>query len=213
MLKGTLRGLLVGARFDDIVAIAGERNRVLGLLVSLTYDRDAVVAWRAVEALGRAAARVAERNPDVVRDHLRRLLWLLSEESGGVCWRAPEAMAEIVSRAPDRFADYVPIVVHLICEMAEEDLSHFRVGMLWAIGRLGSLAVPHVADVAPVMVACLDHADPQVRGTALWALARVGQRDVVLRSAHLRDDEGPVERYDHGEVTQTTVGALLKAIA
>jgi len=46
----------------------------------------------------------------------------MSEESGGICWRAPEAMAEITRRRPDLCADYVPIVVSLITEMAEEDL-------------------------------------------------------------------------------------------
>ena len=64
----------------------------------------------------------------------------MSEESGGICWRAPEAIAEIVRRRPRMFGDYVPIVVSPIDEMAEEDLVHFRAGILWAIGRLGSLA-------------------------------------------------------------------------
>ena len=40
--------------------------------------------------------------------------------------------------------------------MAEEDLEHFRAGVLWAIGRLGSLAGEHAADVLPAILAALD---------------------------------------------------------
>lgn len=212
MLKAKLRGLLAAGDFDAVVATAGEASRALGLLVALTYDRDPVVGWRAVEALGRAAARIAERNPDVVREHLRRLLWLLSEESGGICWRAPEAMAEIVSRSPALFSDFVPIVVHLIRETAEEDLRHFRVGMLWAIGRLGSVAAPYVADVVPALVASLDDDDAQVRGTALWTLWRVGRLALVADHQRLGEDDGVVERYEDGCLTRTTVGEILRTI-
>jgi HEAT-like repeat len=209
-VKRELRPLLADRRFDVVADLAGDRTRVLGALVPLTFDRDPLIAWRAVEGLGVAAERIAERAPEAVREHVRRLNWLITEESGGICWRAPEAMAEIVARLPDVCAAFVPIVVHLLAETAEEDLQHLRAGMLWAIGRLGPAASAHLAEVLPAMVAALEHPDPHVRGMAVWALSRVGHAHQVAALPGLADDGGSVELYEDGWLTRTTVGALTR---
>jgi len=207
MLKPELRTLLANRDLDAIAEVAGRVTRILGALVSLTFDRDPLIAWRAVEAMGVAAVRIAERDPGAVREHLRRLNWLITEESGGICWRAPEAMAEIVARLPGPYTEFVPIVGHLLVETAEEDLRHFRAGMLWAIGRLGAVASPHLADVLPAMTTALAHADPQVRGMAVWALSQVGSAN---RVGALGEDAGAVEVYEAGQLMRTTVGALVR---
>jgi hypothetical protein len=188
--------------------MAAQRTRVLGSLVSLTYDADPQIGWRAVEAMGVAASRVAEADPDQVREHLRRLLWLMSEESGGVCWRAPEAMAEIVRHAPEMFAEYIPIVVSLIENLAEEDLGHFRAGTLWAIGRLGAVAGDHVRDVIPAVTSALDDSNPQVRGMAVWCLNEVGRTELLADQPELASDEGQVDLYEDGQLVRTTVSHL-----
>jgi len=204
--------LLRQGRFDQIAELAVRKKRALGTLVSLTFELDPLIAWRAVEAIGVAAARVAEGNPDYVRNLLRRLYWLLSEESGGVCWRAPEAMAEILRRHPGAFDDYIPVVVSLIVEMAEEDLDHFRTGCLWAIGRLGPLAVEWLPPVLPKIRAALDHPDSQVRGTAVWCLGQVGQTALLTDRPELLTDEGAIELYAEGQLQQTTVCRLVRRI-
>jgi hypothetical protein len=208
-MKRTLRELLEERCFDRIAELAAGSKRVLGLLTALTFDTDPLIAWRAVEATGVAAARIADEHPEYVREHLRRLHWLLSEESGGICWRAPEAMAEIVRGRPALFADWVPIVAHLVLETAEEDLSHFRPGMLWAIGRLGHLAARE-ADVAGAVIAALDQPDPQVRGTAVWCLARLGRTAALAGRHDLRSDDGPVDLFEDGILHHTTVARVLE---
>ena len=97
-LKEDLRDLLARGRLEEIAELAVRRRRSLGSLVSLTFDRDPLVSWRAIEAMGLACDRIAEEDPECVRQHVRRLYWLITEESGGICWRAPEAMAEVVHR-------------------------------------------------------------------------------------------------------------------
>jgi HEAT repeat protein len=211
-MKRELRALLLERRFGEIAERAGATKRVLGTLVSLTFDPDPVVGWRAVEAMGVAAERIAQEDPEAVREHLRKLVWLLSEESGGICWRAPEAMAEIVSRQPVLFADFIPIVVHLIQETAEEDLGHFRAGMLWAIGRLGAVGAGEARAVLPVVLAALEHADPQVRGTAVWALGRIGRADTLAERRHLIVDDGVVALYEDGEIGRHTVAEITRRV-
>jgi hypothetical protein len=207
-MKKDLRGYLENGQFNEIADRAARRKRTLGVLVSLTYEADPLVAWRAVEAIGVAAERVADSNPDFVRGHLRRLHWLLSEESGGICLMAPPAMAEIVRRKPALFSDYGPITVHLLADMAEEDLGHFRNGILWAIGRLASVARDEIDEVITLVAASLDNRDAQVRGMTVWCLNQLGRRDLFANRSDLLSDDGPVEVYQDGRLEHTTVSAL-----
>jgi hypothetical protein len=189
--------------------MAAQRKRVLGSLVALTYDADPQIGWRAVEALAAAASRVAADDPDHVREHLRRLLWLMSEESGGVCWHAPEAMAEIVRREPEAFAEYIPIVVSLIESLAQEDLGHFKAGTLRAIGRLEAVGGDHIQDVIPAVTSALLDSDPQVRGMAVWCLNETGRAELVADRPELLSDEGPVDLYEDGRLVRTSVSQLV----
>jgi hypothetical protein len=209
-LRQTLHELLDQGRFDEIAEMATRRKRVLGSLVTLTYAADVRISWRAVEALGAAASRIAEGDPDHVRELLRRLMWLVNDESGGICWRAPEAMAEILRRQPTLYADYIPIVTLLLVNLEEEDLERFRAGILRAIGRLGALARDPFQDVAPAVVSALIDSDPQVRGMAVWCLHEVGRADLLGGRPDLIADEDPVDLYEDGTITRTTVSQLVR---
>jgi hypothetical protein len=209
-IKKVLRDLLERSHFEQIAEIASRKKRALGSLVSLTFEAQEQIAWRAVEAMGLAASRIAEEDPEFVRNHLRRLYWLLSEESGGVCWRAPESMAEIVRRRPKLFADYVPIVVSLITSMAEEDLEGFRASILWAIGRLAPVADDHLQSVLPAILSALDDSDPQVRGMAVWCLTQLRQEELLAGRPDLVGDEGPVDLYEDGHLNRTSVCDLMQ---
>ena len=209
-IKTILRELLAQGDLGTIAELAAEKRRTLAVLVSLTFDSDPQIGWRAVEALGISSQRVAVDDPEYVREHLRRLYWLISEESGGICWRAPEAMAEIVRHEPALFADYIPIIVFLILNMADEDLDHFKAGTLWAMGRLGSLAEQHIEDVRVVVAAALDDPDPQIRGTAAWCLGQLGQTAILANRPDLLSDEAPVTFYEGESLELTSVGELAR---
>ncbi len=211
-LKHTLHELLAHGQIDEIAEMACETKRILGTLVSLTYDRDPEIGWRAVEAMGAAALKIAEDDPNYVREHLRRLHWLLSEESGGVCWRAPEAMAEIVRQEPTLFADHMPIVVFLIVNLAAEDLERLRGGVLWAIGRLGPLAGDHIPSVLAAVTAALDDPDPQTRGMAVWCLGQVGEANILADRPDLLADEGTVDLYEDRQLHRTSLGHLVRRV-
>jgi len=209
-LKQTLHELLDQRRFDEIAEMAVRRRRVLGSLITLTYAADVRISCRAVEALGVAASRIAEDDPDHVRELLRRLIWLVNDESGGICWRAPEAMAEILRRLPTLYTDYIPIVTSLLVNLEEEDLERFRTGILRAIGRLGALAREHFQDIAPAVVSALIDPDPQVRGMAVWCLQEVGRADLLANRPDLIADEGFVDLYEGGMITRTSVSQLVQ---
>lgn len=208
-MKLMLRSYLINYHLEAVAALAGRQRRVLSYLVALTYDPDPRLAWRAIEAFGVAAAACADRDPEFVRGHLRRLLWLLSDESGGIGWRAPELIGEVLRRRPAQFAEFMPILASLL-DMAPEDAIRFRAGWLWAVGRVAEVAPEPMKAALPWVAPCLDDPDPQVRGLAAWCLSRLGRRDMLEVRSDLLEDDGPVTFCNAGELSMVRVRELAR---
>lgn len=207
-LKKQIRGLLQEGKLEEVAELATETKRVLGALISLTFDSDLQVVWRAIEAMGMAVERLVPSSKRYLKEHMRRLYWLITEEAGAVFWRAPECMAECCARAPGLFASHVPIAFHLLETLEEEDLEHFRPGAIWAVGRLHELAKEDMTSLLPLVIEALDRADPQARGMAVWCLGEVGHTSALKGRPDLLDDHGPVSIYRDRALITTTVASL-----
>jgi hypothetical protein len=206
---GVLRSQLSKANFPAVIENARINKRALSFLTALTYDQDKVISWRAVEAIGLSASQIAEHDPEYVRNHLRRLVWLLNDESGGIGWRAPEAMGEVLYHRPGLFAAFIPILVNLM-DMEPKDAQRFRSGWLWAMSRLARVLTVEIWSVAPRIMTCLEDKDPQVRGMAVWCFRKMEYQIPQERLDSLSMDEGTVEVYHSPNLEIFTVSDLLK---
>lgn len=164
-MKARLRGLLEAGDNAGLVALASRNRRVLSYLTALTYDGNQLVADRAVEMLGLAAGALSDTDAEFVRGHLRRLFWLLNDESGGIGWRAAEAIGEIIRSRPERFAEFIPNLVSLL-DMEAEDAARFRVSILRAIGRVAEVAPEALQGAVPLIRPLLDDPDAETRRLA-----------------------------------------------
>jgi AraC family transcriptional regulator of adaptative response/methylated-DNA-[protein]-cysteine methyltransferase len=208
-MKPQLRDLLANGHFDEIAEVAGRNRRVLGLLTSLTYDPDPLIAWRAVEASGLVSTRIAQDDPEFVRDHLRRLFWLLTDESGGIAWRAPEAIGEIIRSRPHELSSFIPMLLALL-EMEPEDLVRFQAGTLWAIGRLAEVLPDAIGPVIPQLLSTLRNPDSQIRGLAVWCLGKLRKAGRLSSDHALHAQDGPVDLYVGGQIIRTSVAELMR---
>ena len=206
MDRATVRRLLEAGDTEGLERLARVHRRTLSLLLGLTYSPDETVAWRAVEGLGVAAAAVAEEDPEFVRGILRRLLWSLNDESGGIGWKSPQALGAIVAARLDLFRDFVPLVLSLF-ELEEEA---FRPGTLWAVGQVALRDAASVQGAAPWVLACLDHPDPATRGHACWCAGCLGLAEARPRLAALAEDPAEVAFFAQGALHRRTVGALAR---
>lgn len=186
-----------------LIAYAKKDPGLFRTLISLAYDKQTVLSWRAIEALGVAAGEVAKVNPEKIRNLAQRLLWMLREESGNNPWSAPDMLGEIVRNSPEEFSDIVPI----IASFHDEEILHQ--GVLRAMVRIGEVIPDLVKEQAQLVRTYLGHHDPVVRAYALQ-LAGILRRD-DLREAiiPLLQDETEVLLYTDGEF----VPHLLRALA
>jgi len=192
--------------------LATEERRVLGSLIALTFEKDLQVVWRAIEAMGMAVEKLAPSHNGFLKEHMRRLSWLITEEAGAVFWRAPECMAECSARLPVLFKSHLSIAFHLLETLEVEDLEHFRPGAIWAIGRLAGVAKDDLPQLLPAVIEALNRPDPQARGMAVWCLGQVGEAGVLEGWPELMEDKGSVQLYRGRVVEEMSVGRLTREV-
>lgn len=144
-------------------ALARQNRKTLSLLIRMAYDKDTLAGWRAIKAIGRAARELVKTDVEFLRETIRRLLWSLSDESGGIGWAAPEALGEIVSADPERFSDIIP----LIAEVYDLEERVFRPGVVYALARIAEVAPDRVTGYQKIIISSLVDKEPLVKLYAL----------------------------------------------
>ena len=176
-------------------------------MIAALCDGDNAVKWRAVEVMGAVVARMAEKDIETARNVMRRLMWSLNDESGGIGWGAPETMAEIAARNLRIAREFA----HVIVSYAREDGNYLEYeplqrGLMWAIGRLAG-AWPELVEGAEIYVApFLESPDPAVRGQAARTLGIMKAGDYLEPLGRLVGDEKEFNLYAGGKITTLTVG-------
>ncbi len=206
-LKAEVAPALLAADLDRVAQLALKNKRVFTVLISLAYNKESLIAWRAIEAMGLAIGALSERDPGTARGIIHRLLWTVTEESGAIGWSTPEMLAEIVINSADRFRDLVPIIMSLYEEPP------FMPGVLWAMGRLAGAGVSLPAAAGAIVSAGLDSPDPAVRGMAVWAAACLGRRQMLPQISSLTTDAGQFLLYRGHELANVRVGALAREVS
>jgi len=204
-VKTQLLECLQKGDFERIAALAQDHKRILSLLTAITYEPDDLIAWRAVQAMGTAARVIAINDPEYVRVHLRRLNWLVNDESGGIGWRAPETIAEIIAQCPGQFDEFISPLFHFL-DLEQEDAIRFRPGVLWGIGRVGLPAA--TLPVLHLIWDCLKDPLAQTRGLALWCLDQTGYTGPIPDLQSLCSDQEPVLLYANEILQSSTVARL-----
>lgn len=220
-LKTHLRTLLASAewetRLDEVAALPG-KEAVGPLLTFLLPGGEA--KWRAVTALGRVVARIADAGMEDARVIMRRLMWHMNEESGNIGWGIPEAFGEILACHQGLAGEYHRILVSYARDTGMDDnyCDHppLRRGVYWAIGRLaqaGFRPSAFTATAVPALLTGLADGDLPARGTAAWALGMLSAAEALPALRALGACEAPVEHFECRRLVRCTVGELARCAA
>ena len=162
-IKRTIQQALEQNDLDAVVSLVQQHRRALSQLVRIAYDKETLAGWRAIKAIGRVARALVNTDDEFLRVTIRKLLWSLSDESGGIGWAAPEILGEIVSADPGKFCDIIP----LIAEVYEIEEQVFRPGVIYALKRIAETAPELVAHYQKIIISALTDKDPMMRIYAL----------------------------------------------
>jgi hypothetical protein len=223
---GVLSGRHLRRRIRESLASGKDLETILAELAALAprqavnplfscfYDRSARVKWRSVYIMGKTVARLAETNMESARVVMRRLMWNLNDESGGIGWGSPEAMAEIMANHRRLADEYASMLVSYVRPEANY-LEHegLQRGAIWGIGRLAQVRPELAAGAVEALRDALFSADPYHRGYAAWGLGILKDREAMPGLDRLSGDAAEIEIFRETRLITTTVGRLAQEAA
>ncbi|MBW2147403.1 MAG: HEAT repeat domain-containing protein [Deltaproteobacteria bacterium] len=184
-------------------------RRVIRSLFSFLCYNDQTTRWRSITAMGLVVAQLAERDMESARVVMRRLMWSLNDESGGIGWGAPEAMGEIMAHHEGLAKEYAHLLVSYIRQdgnFLEYEL--LQRGVAWGLGRLAQVRPCLVKDAADHIDRYLRSRDAGVRGLAAWAAGFLGAEEVGSELEGLLHDRSEVLLYMDRKLVVLSVGDL-----
>ena len=210
-LKKQLFDLLNQGDSDKALAEMGRLppRQIINPLLSFIQSGNEKVKWGSVKAIGHVVGQLADRDLEAARVIMRRLMWTLNDESGGIGWGSPEAMGEIMAIHKGLAQEYA----HILISYARQDgnyLEHegLQRGLLWGIGRLSETRPELVRESAGLFLPYLESRDAVIRGLAvrLMGLLRVKEAQPVLQT--LAEDESAIALVIENRLAATRVKDL-----
>ena len=197
-----------------------EEHGLVNPLFSALYRPEEKLRWHAVSLFGDVLGRLAKKDMEAARIVMRRFLWSLNDESGGIGWGAPEAMAEAMSQNERLCDEYLHMLISYMRPdgpLEHQDgnfleLPALQSGLLWGIGRLAESRskLLHEKGVVPDLKGYLSSEDASVRGMAVRALRLLDVEEEEIEE--LLTDESPVRLYCDGEFADVTVAKLAEPV-
>ncbi|ACV67439.1 DVU0298 family protein [Desulfohalobium retbaense] len=188
-------------------------------LFGAVLQTDPNIRWHGVTAFGLLLPRLWDDSPERARVLLRRCIWNLNEESGGIGWGMPEAMAEAMSAVPELADEFHKVFLSYIHEKEGPDnyIDHppLRRGALWGVARFAQSR----PDLASRACADLHHhlmteQDTPCMGLTCLALSQLPEcglpEHLGDRLDALQQEPQTIELYWNRTLRAVTVGELAR---
>lgn len=209
--KDELRATLAHRDHAGVRAWGAADRNPLRTLHMLLWDPQALLRWRAVEAIGLLVSDRFANETVLLREFVRKLIWSMNDESGSLCPHAPEAIAEILFHSTTLRTEFLePWLSYL-------DEEPFEVGMRAGLIRLSAAPLTRdefhlLQSTASALETSLQAPDPALRGISLSALTALSLEIPPPMQHLLRNDHAAFERYDFadGDLVTVTIAACLE---
>lgn len=159
-------------------------RKIVNPLFGLLYHDVPLIRWRAVSAMGAVVSQMARKEIESARIIMRRFMWNLNDESGGIGWGSPESLGDIMAEN-DKLAGEFGRILISYADPKGNYLEHptLQQGVLWAWGRLGRQRPEMLKPSAALLMPYLSSPDHHLQGLAAWAAAPLEERAL---NDHLR---------------------------
>jgi len=186
-------------------------RKVINPLFSFLLSTESKIKWATVTSFGAVVSHLADQDMESARVIMRRLMWQLNDESGGIGWGCPEAMGEIIACHGGLAPEYARVLISYIRKKGNF-LEHepLQQGALWGICRVAQMRPKLVGDAVPHLIPFLEARDATLRGLAIWALGLLGVREARSQIECLLNDEGEIKIYRDRKIKITRVKDLAK---
>jgi len=195
-------------------------KKLLSPLFSCLCHHEETVRWHSVSAFGYVVPAIARNNIEDGRIVMRRFLWMLNDESGGIGWGVPEAMGEVMSEHETLAREYAHMLVSYTLGDGPElyqdgnflEMPTMQQGLLWGLCRMADQHKDKLIKnrVDSNLNYYFSSAHSQVRGLACRLSGMLGLSSFKTMIATLENDHHPVRLYQAGDFLDCRVSDLAR---
>ena len=195
------------AQLDEIGRF--QARQVINPLFSFLHHGNERTKWAAIRAMGAVVKALANEDMEAARLIMRRLMWNLNDESGGIGWGSPEAMGEIMAQHEALAHEYSAILISYIRPDGNY-LEHemLQRGVLWGIGRLAHARPKTVEHAVFFLEPFITADDPILRGFTLWIAKALPSPQMTPHIEILLKDDTIIKLYRNEQLTEYQISRL-----
>jgi len=222
-LKKHVIGLLLSKDLDTIFGEFSSipQKNLLNALFSCLCHPQEKVRWRAVSSFGFVVPTIAADDMEEARIVMRRFLWMLNDESGGIGWGVPEAMAEVMYHCRPLSREYLHMLVSYTLDDGPAlfqdgnflELDLLQEGVLWGLCRVSPIYKDELLKLGldQNMEVYFRSKKSSVKGLVckLAGLLTLDKHRSTIAAA--LEDQRPVRIYHEGQFLECTVAGLAAA--
>lgn len=188
-------------------------EQLVGHLFSHFYRGDELLKFRSITAMGHLGLRMSGRRMENARILMRRIMWNLNDESGGIGWGSPEAMGEILGQSQELALEFKSILFSLL-DPKGNFIEHpiLQRGVLWGIGTYLAAAPQDLAAATRDQLhAHLESRDRFKRGYAIRALINADCFDCRNLPDHITGDTASIPIYTGWNLLDSRISDMAHA--
>ncbi len=193
-------------------------KELLNPLFSCLCHPDELVRWHAVSGFGYAVPAIAGEHLEDARIVMRRFLWMLNDESGGIGWGVPEAMGEVMFQHRTLAEEYAHMLVSYTLEDGPEhyqdgnflEMPAMQQGLLWGLCRVAEKHSDLLLrrGIAANLCCYFSSPDSQVRGLVCKLCGMLGMTSCRFMLTTALGDLHHVRLYQDGDFIDCNVSDL-----
>ena len=161
--------------------------------------------------MGEVVDRLAAEDMESARVIMRRYMWQLNDESGGIGWGCPEAMGEIMARNRNLADEFWCILISYIRpdgNFLEHEI--LQRGVLWGVGRLAHARPELLKESVNYLHPYLQTEDPYLRGLAAWGAGAIRNKKTEALLNRLKEDHAKLNIFLGWHLKKCSVAELVK---
>ena len=197
-----------------------EARSLVNPLISLLCHTEDTIRWNAVFTLGWVIDIISETDLEGGRVIMRRFLWMLNDESGGIGWGVPEAMAETMYLNRAMAQEYLHMLVSYTKDDGPEqfqdgnflELPMMQEGVLWGVCRVAEKYPSALLENGIIENLTVYFSSPNstVRGLVCHLCGLLEAKSFRSNLQSLIADQGTTQIYSETGGHQYSVGSLAK---
>ncbi|MCX8042226.1 MAG: hypothetical protein N3A56_07015 [Thermodesulfobacteriaceae bacterium] len=151
-------------------------NKVVSFLIGAFLHPKEEVGWKAILSFGKLISQIAKEDIERARILIRRLMWMLNEESGSMPWGVSEAFAEALYQCEILKKEYLNIFTSYIWK--EGNYLEFPLaqrGVIWGVSRLALKYKEELYQIGTPwhIYEHLNSSDEGVKFLVIWCLTKL----------------------------------------